>query len=606
MSLIFYITLARLSSLTRKVGVTLNMSKHLTQDWSTSQVIDDIDFHEADANQFKKLLQSKEETATEGCSASMVAGQILKGTIVELTKDFVVVDVGLKSEGLVPVSEFFNPKELALGSEIEVFLDQTEGADGQIVLSHEKAKRQRQWEHISTNCNEGSIVRGKVMRKVKGGLMVDIGMEAFLPGSQIDNKRIKNLDEYLGHEYDFKILKINSDRKNIVVSRREILEEERISRKAELLDNIQEGEVRIGVVKNITDFGVFLDLDGIDGLLHITDMTWKRIKHPSEMVQLGQEIEVVILNVDKDKGRVALGMKQKENNPWEEIEQKYPIGTRVHGKIVNLVPYGAFIEIEPGIEGLIHVSEMSWVKNVSDPNEIVKKGDEVEAIVLSIQKEEGKISLGIKQTEKNPWDNVDDKYPIGSSVEAEIRNLTNYGAFVELEPGIDGLIHISDLSWIKKVSHPSEVLKKGDKVEAIILSVDKDSKKITLGVKQLSNNPWESIEKKIPVGSLVHGTVSKITAFGAFIELANGIEALVHVTELSDQPFGKVEEVVNKGDEITAKVIKLDPEHKKIALSIKEHLIDKNKCNRDDIVVGTTKKKKKSAEDTVTEENGEV
>lgn len=606
MSLIFYITLARLSSLTRKVGVTLNMSKHLTQDWSTSQVIDDIDFHEADANQFKKLLQNKEEGSSEGCSASMVAGQILKGTIVELTKDFVVVDVGLKSEGLVPVSEFFNPKELALGSEIEVFLDQTEGEDGQIVLSHEKAKRQRQWEHISTNCNEGSIVRGKVMRKVKGGLMVDIGMEAFLPGSQIDNKRIKNLDEYIGHEYDFKILKINSDRKNIVVSRREILEEERISRKAELLDNIQEGEVRIGVVKNITDFGVFLDLDGIDGLLHITDMTWKRIKHPSEMVQLGQEIEVIILNVDKDKGRVALGMKQKENNPWEEIEQKYPIGTKVHGKIVNLVPYGAFIEIEPGIEGLIHVSEMSWVKNVSDPNEIVKKGDEVEAIVLSIQKEEGKISLGIKQTEKNPWDNVDEKYPIGSSVEAEIRNLTNYGAFVELEPGIDGLIHISDLSWIKKVSHPSEVLKKGDKVEAIILSVDKDSKKITLGVKQLSNNPWESIEKKIPVGSLVHGTVSKITAFGAFIELANGIEALVHVTELSDQPFGKVEEVVNKGDEITAKVIKLDPEHKKIALSIKEYLIDKNKCNRDDIVVGTTKKKKKNAEDAVTEEKGEA
>jgi small subunit ribosomal protein S1 len=582
------------------------MSKHLTQDWNTSKVIDDIDFRDDDANLFKKLLSKKEETATEGCISCMVAGQILKGTIVELTKDFVVVDVGLKSEGLVPVSEFFNPKELTLGSEIEVFLDQTEGEDGQIVLSHEKARRQRQWEHISTNCNEGSIVRGKVLRKVKGGLMVDIGMEAFLPGSQIDNKRIKNLDEYIGNEYEFKILKINSDRKNIVISRREILEEERISRKAELLDNIQEGEVRIGVVKNITDFGVFLDLDGIDGLLHITDMTWKRIKHPSEMVELGQEIEVIILNVDKEKGRVALGMKQKENNPWEEIEQKYPIGTKVQGKIVNLVPYGAFIEIEPGIEGLIHVSEMSWIKNVSDPSEIVKKGDDVEAIVLSIQKEEGKISLGIKQTEKNPWDNVEDKYPIGSSVEAEIRNLTNYGAFVELEPGIDGLIHISDLSWIKKVSHPSEVLKKGDKVEAIILSVDKESKKITLGVKQLSNNPWESIEKKIPAGSLVQGIVSKITAFGAFVELTNGIEALVHVTELSDQPFGKVEEVVNKGDEITAKVIKLDPEHKKIALSIKEYLIDKNKCNRDDIVVGTakpaTKRKKKSAETSETTE----
>ncbi len=585
------------------------MSKHSTYDWNCCKIIDDVDYKEEDFSQFKKLLSKKEEASTEGCISSMTAGQILKGVIVELTKDFVVVDVGLKSEGLVPIQEFSEPKELILGTEIEVFLDQTEGEDGQIVLSRDKAKRQRQWEHISTNCNEGSIVKGKVLRKVKGGLMVDIGMEAFLPGSQIDNKRIKNLDEYIGYEFEFKILKINGERKNIVVSRREILEEERISRKAELLGNIQEGEVRTGVVKNITDFGVFLDLDGIDGLLHITDMTWKRIKHPSEMVQLGQELEVIILHVDKDKGRVALGMKQKESNPWEEIEKRYPIGTKIHGKIVNLVAYGAFIEIEPGIEGLIHVSEMSWIKNVSDPSEIVKKGDDVTAIVLSIQKEEGKISLGIKQTEKNPWDDVDAKYPIGSSVEAEIRNLTNYGAFVELEPGIDGLIHISDLSWIKKVSHPSEVLKKGDKVEAVVLSVDKESKKITLGVKQLGNNPWESIEKKIPVGSLVQGTVSKITAFGAFVELTNGIEALVHVTEISDQPFGKVEEVINKGDEITAKVIKLDPEHKKIALSIKEYLIDKNNHNRDDIVVGTTKKpaakRKKKSEEEVTSETSE-
>jgi small subunit ribosomal protein S1 len=585
------------------------MSKHSTLDWNCCKIIDDVDYQEEDANQFRNLLNKKEEKSAEGCISFMTAGQILKGTIVELTKDFVIVDVGLKSEGLVPLNEFSDPKELSLGEQIEVFLDQTEGEDGQIVLSRDKARRQRQWEHISTNCNEGSIVKGKVLRKVKGGLMVDIGMEAFLPGSQIDNKRIKNLDEYIGHEYDFKILKINGERKNIVVSRREILEEERISRKAELLGNIQEGEICNGVVKNITDFGVFLDLDGIDGLLHITDMTWKRIKHPSEMVQLGEELEVVILHVDKEKGRVALGMKQKETNPWEEIEKRYPIGTQVTGKIVNLVPYGAFIEIEPGIEGLIHVSEMSWVKNVSDPNEIVKKGDEVSAIVLSIQKEEGKISLGIKQTEKNPWDNVENKYPIGSSVEAEIRNLTNYGAFVELEPGIDGLIHISDLSWIKKVSHPSEVLKKGDKVEAIVLSVDKDSKKITLGVKQLGNNPWESIEKKIPVGSLVQGVVSKITAFGAFVELTSGIEALVHVTEISDQPFGKVEEVINKGDEITAKVIKLDPEHKKIALSIKEHLIDKNNHNRDDIVVAakpaSKKKKQKEEEPSSKDENEE-
>jgi len=576
------------------------MSNKTKYDWSESKIIDDVDYLEEDAKQFKKLLSKKEEVAGEGSVSLMTTGQILKGKIVEITKDFVVVDVGLKSEGLVPAAEFDDPHELFLGNEVEVYLDQAEGQDGQIVLSREKAKRQRQWEYIVNHCKEGSIVKGKVIRKVKGGLMVDIGMEAFLPGSQIDNKRIKNLDEYLDKILEFKILKINIERKNIVVSRRELLEDERVSRKAEMLENIHEGEVRKGVVKNITDFGVFLDLDGIDGLLHITDMTWKRIKHPSEMVQLGQELEVMILHVDKDKGRVALGLKQKETNPWEEIEQRFPPGTKVRGKIVNLVPYGAFIEIEPGIEGLIHVSEMSWIKNINDPAEMVNKGDEVEAVVLSIQKDEGKISLGIKQMEHNPWDEVEKKYPIGSSVRAEIKSLTNYGAFVELEPGIDGLIHISDLSWIKKVSHPSEILKKGDKVDAVVLSVDKESKKITLGLKQLGNNPWETIERTMPVGSLVKGIVGKITAFGAFIELPNGLEGLVHVTELSDQAFGKVEDIVHKGEEVTAKVIKLDPEHKKISLSIKDYLVEKNKINRDDIVVGSSKprsqgKKKKGS-----------
>lgn len=588
----------------------MSKSSRTSHDWNQSNVLDDVDFQEHEARQFRDLLYGKETSTKESALTLLNVGEILKGRIVEISKDFIVVDVGLKSEGLVPVAEFTDPEELELGKEVEVYLDQAEGDDGQIVLSHDKARKFRQWEHIVKNCKEGSIVKGKVLRKVKGGLMVDIGMEAFLPGSQIDNKRIKNLDDFIGKTYDFKILKINIERKNIVVSRRELLEEERFSRKAELLENIQEGAILRGVVKNITDFGVFLDLDGIDGLLHITDMTWKRIKHPSELVRMGQELEVIVLHVDRDKGRVALGLKQKEANPWEEIEKRYPPGTRVHGKIVNLVSYGAFIEIEPGIEGLIHVSEMSWTKNVTDPSEIVRVGDEVDAVVLSVQKDEGKISLGIKQTERNPWEDVEAKYPVGRSVIAEIRNLTNYGAFVELEPGVDGLIHISDLSWIKKVSHPSEVLKKGDKVEAVILSVDKESKKITLGVKQLGVNPWESIEKTLPVGSLVKGVVAKTTAFGAFIQLENGIEALIHVTELSDQPFGKVEDIVQAGDEITAKVIKLDPEHKKIALSIKEYLIEKNQQNRDDIVVGTKakkttkkKKKKKEEEDDATVES---
>ncbi len=568
------------------------MSTQPQYTWEENKFVDDVDFQEEDANAFKSLL-AKGEKIPQKESTEFTPGSILKGRIVEITKDHVVIDVGLKSEGLVPIAEFSDPADIILDGQVEVLLDRAEDDQGQIVLSREKAERMRQWEHIMEHCEEGSIVKGRVLRKVKGGLMVDIGMEAFLPGSQIDNKRIKNLDDYIDKTFDFKILKINVDRKNVVVSRRELLEAERISKKAELLEHMKLNEVREGIVKNITDFGVFLDLDGIDGLLHITDMTWKRIKHPSEMVHLGQKLEVIILSVDKDKGRVALGLKQKENNPWDQIEQKYPQGTRVKGKIVNLLPYGAFIEIEPGIEGLIHVSEMSWVKNITDPNEIVKKGDEVEAIVLSVQKEEGKISLGLKQAEHNPWDDVEKKYQIGFNVKAEIRSLTNYGAFVELEPGVEGLIHISDLSWIKKVSHPSEVLRKGDIVDAIVLSVDRESKKITLGVKQLSKNPWESIEKTLPIGSIVKGKVSKITAFGAFVELDNGIEGLIHVTELSDKAFGKVEDVVSKGDEITAKVIKVDPEHKKIALSIKEFLIDTNQYSHDDIVVTSSKSKKK-------------
>ncbi len=560
------------------------MSKHSGFDWNDDKLVDDVDYETTEAEQFKSLLNTSGASLKER-PTEPTPGAILKGRIVEFTKDHVVVDVGLKSEGLVPISEFSDPSQLVLDGEIEVLLDEAEDENGQIVLSREKAERMRQWEYILQHCEEGSIVKGRVTRKVKGGLMVDIGMEAFLPGSQIDNKRIKNLDDYIGQTFEFKILKINIDRKNVVVSRRELMEAERISKKAELLETIKLGDVREGIVKNITDFGVFLDLDGIDGLLHITDMTWKRIKHPSEMVALGQKLQVMILNVDKDKGRVALGLKQKENNPWEEIETKYPPGTRVKGKIVNLLPYGAFIEIEPGIEGLIHISEMSWVKNVTDPSEVVNKGDEVEAIVLSVQKEEGKISLGIKQTERNPWDNVEAKYPVGQNVKVEVKNLTNYGAFVELEPGVEGLIHISDLSWIKKVSHPSEVLHKGDEVEAVILSVDRQSKKITLGVKQLSMNPWDSIEKTMPINGLVKGIVTKITAFGAFVELESGIEGLIHVTELSDQAFGKVEDVVAKGDEVSVKVIKLDREHKKIALSLKDVMIDQNKVNRDDIVV---------------------
>lgn len=563
------------------------MSKKTKYTWNDKNVLDDVQYLEKDFEIFQKMIMGPEYSAQE-TEDKMQPGTLLQGTIVEIGKDFAVVDVGLKSEGLVPIVEFYDPEELVLGGKIEVLLDQPENDQGQIVLSREKAARQRQWEYIQEHCEEGSIVKGKILRKVKGGLIVDIGMEAFLPGSQVDNKRIKNLDVFLGKTCEFKILKINIERKNVVVSRRELLEAERISKKAELMETINVGDVRKGVVKNITDFGVFLDLDGIDGLLHITDMTWKRIKHPSEMVELGQELEVMILSIDKDKGRVALGLKQKEHNPWDDIEQRYPIGTKVKGEIVKLLPYGAFIEIEPGIEGLIHVSEMSWTKNITDPTEAVNKGDVVEAVVLSIQKEEGKISLGIKQTIANPWDDVESRYPLGSTVNAEVKSLTNYGAFVELEPGIEGLIHISDMSWIKKVSHPSEVLKKGQMVESVILSVDKESRKITLGIKHLTDNPWKSIEDTMPVGTVVKGTVAKITAFGAFVQLENGIEGLIHVTELSDKAFARVEDVISENDVVTAKVMKLDPDHKKVALSIKAYLLDAGKVDEDDIVIGSS------------------
>jgi small subunit ribosomal protein S1 len=571
------------------------MSNQNTVEWieDESKIISKENYNQKEMEEFKNLLSNKESLGDSKSIEKLTPGQLLSGQIVEITKGFVVVDVGLKSEGLIPISEFGSTDEIKLGNKIEVLLDATETSRGQIILSREKARKFRRWDYIQENFEEGSIIEGLITRKVKGGLIVDIGgMDAFLPGSQIDNKRIKSLDEYIGKIYELKILKINLERKNIVVSRREILEDERVCKKTALLEHIKIGDLCKGIVKNITDFGVFLDLNGIDGLLHITDMTWKRIKHPSELVALGDELEVIILNIDEEKGRVALGLKQKDQNPWDAIEQKFPPGTHVKGTIVNLVAYGAFIEIEAGIEGLIHVSEMSWVKNVTDPSQIVSKGDEVEAIVLSIQKEEGKISLGLKQLQQNPWEDVERRYPVGTKVSVEIRNLTNYGAFVELEPGVDGLIHISDLSWIKKVSHPSEVLKKGDMVDSMILSVDKESKKITLGVKQLTSNPWDGIEKTISIGDIVSGTVTKITAFGAFIELDNGIEGLVHVTELSDESFAKVEDLVSVGSKVSAKVLKIDREHKRISLSIKDHLVGKSHHGSDDIVIGDAEEDK--------------
>ncbi|MEN8662851.1 MAG: 30S ribosomal protein S1 [Lentimonas sp.] len=496
-------------------------------------------------------------------------GSILKGTIIEIRPTEVVVDIGGKSEGIVHASEFVDMSELQVGSELEVYLEKLEDKEGNPVISYDKAEQKKNWEKIVENCEEGSIIQGRVRSKVKGGLIVSIGVDSFMPASQIDVQPPKNLDQYVGQTYDFKVIKINLDRKNIVVSRRELIEEQRMEKRRALLEDVKPGDTRRGQVKNITDYGAFVDLDGLDGLLHITDMSWGRIQHPSEMVKQGEEIEVMIIEIDRERERVSLGLKQLANNPWEKIEEKYPVGTTVKGKVVNLVPYGAFIEIEEGVEGLVHVTELSWTKRISKPSEVLRIGEEVEAVVLGIQKEEQKISLGTRQLDTNPWDMARHNYPVGARVRGKVRNLTTYGAFVELEEGIDGMVHVSDMSWTRKVNHPSEVVKKGDEVDALVLDVDADSQRISLGMKQLSNDPWDEIETHFKVGDMVKGSISKITTYGAFVELDNDIDGLVHISQISEERVEKIKDVLNEGDEVEARVVKIDKEERRIGLSVK-------------------------------------
>lgn len=496
-------------------------------------------------------------------------GSIIKGTIIEIRPLEVVVDIGGKSEGIVPAHEFVDVSELQVGSEIEVFLEKLEDREGNPVISYDKAEQKKNWEKIVENCEEGSIIPGRVRSKVKGGLIVSIGVDSFLPASQIDVQPPKNLDQYVGQTYDFKVVKINLDRKNIVVSRRELIEEQRIEKRRALLEEVKPGDKRRGQVKNITDYGAFVDLDGLDGLLHITDMSWGRIQHPSEMLKQGEEIEVVVIEIDRERERVSLGLKQLQNNPWERIEEKYPIGSTVSGKVVNLVPYGAFIEIETGVEGLVHVTELSWTKRITKPGEVLSIGEEVQAVVLGIQKEDQKISLGTRQLDTNPWDMARHNYPIGARVRGKVRNLTTYGAFVELEEGIDGMVHVSDMSWTRKINHPSEALNKGDEVDALVLDVDADSQRISLGMKQTTADPWEEIETHFKIGDMVNGKISKITSYGAFVELDNDIDGLVHISQISEERVEKIKDVLNEGDEVTSRVIKIDKDERRIGLSIK-------------------------------------
>ena len=496
-------------------------------------------------------------------------GSILKGTIVEIRPTEVVVDIGGKSEGVVHASEFVDMSDLQVGSELEVFLEKLEDKEGNPVISFDKAEQKKNWEKIVENCEEGSIIQGRVRSKVKGGLIVSIGVDSFMPASQIDVQPPKNLDQYVGQTYDFKVIKINLDRKNIVVSRRELIEEQRMEKRRALLEDVKPGDKRRGQVKNITDYGAFVDLDGLDGLLHITDMSWGRIQHPSEMVKQGEEIEVMIIEIDRERERVSLGLKQLADNPWEKIEERFPVGATVKGKVVNLVPYGAFIEIQEGVEGLVHVTELSWTKRISKPSEVLRIGEEVEAVVLGIQKEEQKISLGTRQLETNPWEMARHNYPVGARVRGKVRNLTTYGAFVELEEGIDGMVHVSDMSWTRKVNHPSEVVKKGDEVDATVLDVDADSQRISLGMKQLSTDPWDAIETHFKIGDMVKGKVSKITSYGAFVELDNDIDGLVHISQVSEERIEKIGDVLSEGEEVEARVIKIDKDERRIGLSIK-------------------------------------
>ena len=509
------------------------------------------------------------EEAMKQSSMRFAQGEIVKGKIIEVRPKEMLVDIGYKSEGVIPAIEFLDAKAVKVGDEIDVLIEKLENKEGTVVLSHEKAEFKKNWDKILTICNEGGRITGKVKSIVKGGLVVNVGVEAFLPASQIDVITPRNLTEFVGNSYEFKVVKINQERQNIVLSRRELIEQERFEKRAHLLAEMVPGDIRKGTVKNITDFGAFIDLNGIDGLLHITDMSWGRIGHPSEILKVGQELDVVVLDVNKEKERVSLGLKQKMANPWDSIETKFPVGQKVKGKVVSLVPYGAFVQLEPGVEGLVHVTELSWTKRIAKPSDVLKQDQEIEAVVLGINREEQKISLGIRQLESNPWDNAAAKYPAGTKVKGKVRNLTSYGAFVELEEGIDGMIHVSDMSWTRKINHPSEVMKKGDEVEATVLEVDRPNQRIALGMKQLGTDPWETIDTLYKVGDLVTGKVTKLASFGAFVGLQHEIDGLVHISQISEERVDKIKNVLKVGQDVSARVIKIDRGERRIGLSIK-------------------------------------
>jgi small subunit ribosomal protein S1 len=500
---------------------------------------------------------------------ALVPGTIVRGKIVSQIGNDVVVELGLKSEGVVEASEFDSPDEIISGKEIEVLIEEVDAETG-IILSKRKADRIRGWERIISTNKEGDVVKGIVSRRIKGGLLVDIGVPVFLPASQVDIRKPGDISRFIGQEIECKILKIDTENHNIVVSRRKLIEEDRQVSKEKLLREIEVGQIRKGLVKNIADFGVFVDLGGLDGLLHISDLSWGRVAHPSEVVQLDQEIDCMVIGVDRTTEKISLGLKQKSPSPWENVEQRFPVGSRVKGIVVNIMNYGAFIRLDEGIEGLVHISEMSWTKRVGHPSDILQVGQEIEVVVLDVNKEKQEISLGIKQLEANPWSVAGQKYPVGTMVTATVTSLTNYGAFVEIEPGIDGLIHISDLSWTKKYNHPGECLQKGQEIRCVVLEVDEDKHRISLGLKQLTEDTWvHAIPEKYIPGQIVRGKVTKLTNFGVFVELESELEGLLHISELSDQKIESPQDVVKIGDEVEVKILRVDTDSRKIGLSLR-------------------------------------
>ena len=549
---------------------------------STEEALEALDEREYSEEEFASMMSLYEDTMS-----NITEGEIVAGTVLDVAENSVVVDIGFKSEGAIPLSEFADPSEVEVGQEIEVYLEDVEDQEGQIVLSKQKADFMRVWDRIKDAYDSDQIVEGRLVRRIKGGIVVDLfGVDAFLPGSQIDIKQVKNFDQFIGEVFPFRIIKLNKNRRNIVVSRRVVLEAERERLRKQILQTLEVGQVREGAVKNITDFGAFIDLGGLDGLLHITDISWGRIGHPSEVLSIGDNVQVKVLNYDEERERISLGMKQLTPHPWENIEEKYPVGNRVDGKVVSITDYGAFVELEQGVEGLVHISEMSWTQHIRHPSKLVSIGDQVKVVILNVDKEGQKISLGLKQTTDDPWLSLDEKYPVGTRLTGLVRNLVNFGAFVEIEEGIDGLVHISDMSWTRRVRHPSDVVKKGEHVDVVVLNIDKKRRRISLGHKQTIENPWSELAVQYAVGKTTAGRISRLLERGVVVDLDGDVEGFIPVSQLGLSDLQTPQTHFSEQDELPLKVVEFDEEQRKIVLSVKEYLRDAEQAEIDAYIEG--------------------